>query len=166
MHPEVRRPAERFTDSENANHVWRLIKLNAKNLIAAALCFGLASICGAQNAPATQDAGPAKAGRGSAADSSRPQQRSPLLLSRVRCRDFLRPSSMPDLSARLAVNGILSGTGMWQSNHVPGDNPTQAALSNGQIFIQKTDGWFQFYLQAGAYTFRLWQRRFLPPTRH
>ena len=25
------------------------------------------------------------------------------------------------------------------------------ALSNGQIFIQKTDGWFQFYVQAGAY---------------
>ena len=41
---------------------------------------------------------------------------------------------------------------MWQGNHVPGDNPTQAALSNGQIFIQKTDGWFQFYVQAGAYT--------------
>ncbi len=41
---------------------------------------------------------------------------------------------------------------MWQGNHVPGDDPTQAALSNGQIFLQKTDGWFQFYLQAGAYT--------------
>ena len=52
---------------------------------------------------------------------------------------------------KLAVNGILNGMGLWQSNHVPGDNPTQAALSNGQIFIQKTDGWFQFYLQAGAY---------------
>lgn len=53
---------------------------------------------------------------------------------------------------KLAVNGIVSGTGMWQGNHVPGDNSTQAALSNGQVFLQKTDGWFQFYLQAGAYT--------------
>ena len=52
---------------------------------------------------------------------------------------------------KLAVNGILSGLGLWQSNHVPGDESTQAALSNGQVFIQKTDGWFQFYLQAGAY---------------
>ena len=52
----------------------------------------------------------------------------------------------------IAVNGILNGFGMWQGNHVPGDGPTQAALSNGQIFVQKTDGWFQFYLQAGAYT--------------
>jgi hypothetical protein len=53
---------------------------------------------------------------------------------------------------KIAVNGILNGFGMWQGNHVPGDEPTQAALSNGQIFLQKTDGWFQFYLQAGAYT--------------
>ena len=40
---------------------------------------------------------------------------------------------------------------MWTGNYVPGDSSTQAALSNGQVFIQKTDGWFQFYLQAGAY---------------
>jgi len=41
--------------------------------------------------------------------------------------------------------------GMWTGHYVPGDNSTQAALSNGQVFLQKTDGWFQFYLQAGAY---------------
>ena len=52
---------------------------------------------------------------------------------------------------KLAVNGILSGYGLLQNNHVPGDDTKQADLSNGQVFIQKTDGWFQFYLQAGAY---------------
>ena len=52
---------------------------------------------------------------------------------------------------KIAVNGILDGMGMWTGHYVPGDNSTQAALSNGQVFIQKTDGWFQFYLQAGAY---------------
>jgi hypothetical protein len=52
---------------------------------------------------------------------------------------------------KLAVNGIVNGMGMWTGNYVPGDNSTQAALSNAQIFIQKTDGWFQFYVQAGAY---------------
>ena len=41
--------------------------------------------------------------------------------------------------------------GLWQGNHVTGDNPTQAALSNGQIFLQKTTSWWQFYVQAGAY---------------
>jgi len=52
---------------------------------------------------------------------------------------------------KISVNGILDGMGTVTQNHVPGDKSTQAALSNGQIFIQKTDGWFQFYLQAGAY---------------
>src|ERR1700674_1600984 len=52
---------------------------------------------------------------------------------------------------KVAVNGVLSGMGLWQSNHIPGDNSTRAALSNGQVFLQRTDGWFQFYLQAGAY---------------
>lgn len=51
----------------------------------------------------------------------------------------------------IAVNGVLSGMGLVQTNHIPGDNTDQAALSNGQVFIQKTDGWFQFYLQAGGY---------------
>ena len=41
--------------------------------------------------------------------------------------------------------------GLWQGNHVAGDDSTQAALSNGQIFLQKTEGWWQFYVQAGAY---------------
>ncbi len=51
----------------------------------------------------------------------------------------------------VSVNGTLSGLGMWTGNYVPGDKATQTDLSNGQVFIQKTDGWFQFYLQAGAY---------------
>jgi hypothetical protein len=52
---------------------------------------------------------------------------------------------------KIAVNGFLSGMGLAQTNHVSGDNDVQGALTNGQVFIQKTDGWFQFYLQAGAY---------------
>ena len=52
---------------------------------------------------------------------------------------------------KIAVNGILDGLGMWTGNYVASDKGTQAALSNGQVFIQKADGWFQFYLQAGAY---------------
>jgi len=52
---------------------------------------------------------------------------------------------------KIAVNGILDGLGMWTGNYAPGDSATQAALSNGQVFIQKTDGVFQFYVQAGAY---------------
>jgi hypothetical protein len=35
---------------------------------------------------------------------------------------------------------------------VPGDREARADLANGQLFVQKTDGWFQFYADAGAYT--------------
>jgi len=49
------------------------------------------------------------------------------------------------------LNGVLSGFGLVQGNHVSGDSTGQAALSNGQVFVQKVDGWWQFYVQAGAY---------------
>lgn len=52
---------------------------------------------------------------------------------------------------QLAVTGILSGMGLTQGNWVAGDKATHWELSNGQVFIQKTSGWWQFYLQAGAY---------------
>jgi hypothetical protein len=52
---------------------------------------------------------------------------------------------------KIAVNGIVAGFGLGQNNYVPGDKSTQAALSNGQAWIQKSDGWWQFYIQAGGY---------------
>ncbi|HLI63822.1 MAG TPA: outer membrane beta-barrel protein [Terriglobales bacterium] len=52
---------------------------------------------------------------------------------------------------KLNFDGVISGMGLWQSNHVPGDNTAQAALSNGQVILQKTTSWWQFYVQAGAY---------------
>jgi Putative beta-barrel porin-2, OmpL-like. bbp2 len=52
---------------------------------------------------------------------------------------------------KLDLTGVVSGMGAWQGNPVPGDESTRAALSNGQVFIQKTEGRWQFYLQAGAY---------------
>ena len=55
------------------------------------------------------------------------------------------------LFGKLDVTGIVSGMAILQGNHVPGDDTTQGDLSNGQVFIQKTSGWWQFYLQAGAY---------------
>lgn len=52
---------------------------------------------------------------------------------------------------KLQVTGIVSGMGLWQGNHLTGDDTTQGDMSNGQVFIQKTSGWWQFCLQAGAY---------------
>ena len=63
---------------------------------------------------------------------------------------------------QLDLNGVVSGIGLWQDNHVSGDNAGQAALSNGQVFIQKTSGWWQFYVQAGAYNILALGTPFLP----
>jgi len=52
---------------------------------------------------------------------------------------------------KLAVNGILDGLGVWTGNYVASDDSTHAAVGNAQVFIQRTESWFQFYLQAGAY---------------
>ena len=49
------------------------------------------------------------------------------------------------------VTGAASAFASWQTNPVPGDRDTRADLANGQVFVQKTDGWFQFYADAGAY---------------
>ncbi len=53
---------------------------------------------------------------------------------------------------KLAVNGVLSGFGLWQNNPGRTDQGAGADISNGQIVLQKTTGVTQFYLQAGAYT--------------
>jgi len=53
---------------------------------------------------------------------------------------------------KLSVNGIVTGYSGFQNNPVPGDDNARATISNGQIFIQKADGKYQFYVQAGVYT--------------
>ena len=49
-------------------------------------------------------------------------------------------------------DGVGSGLGQWQNNPFPGNRAWQADLSNGQFFLQKADGIFQFYTQFGAYS--------------
>ena len=51
----------------------------------------------------------------------------------------------------IAVTGILSGMAWTEGDHVAGDNATHYDVSNAQVFVQKTTGWWQFYLQGGAY---------------
>ena len=108
-----------------------------------ALSLALASVCGAQDGQAPA-AAPAPAAPAAPAPLPTPAITGPL-------------SNLPPAQfdagpfGKISVNGFLSGMGLVQNNAVPGDDNHQAALSNGQVFIQKTDGWFQFYLQAGIY---------------
>jgi hypothetical protein len=50
------------------------------------------------------------------------------------------------------VTGVVSALGLWQNNPFPGDQRSLGSLSNGQFFFQKTDGFFQYFVQVGAYT--------------
>jgi hypothetical protein len=75
-----------------------------------------------------------------------------------------QPLAMPSMSGplqtavpheveggKLAVTGILSGIGWTEGNHIAGDSASHYDVSNAQLFVQKTNGWWQFYLQGGAY---------------
>jgi hypothetical protein len=130
------------------------MKLHSKTLVVIALCFGLASVCRAQNVPATPAPDQQKPADQAAPAPPAPTASAPLPTPSITGPLAGIPPAKFDAGpfGTIAVNGILTGFGMWQDNHVPGDNPTQAALNNGQVWIQKTDGWWQFYLQAGAYT--------------
>jgi hypothetical protein len=52
---------------------------------------------------------------------------------------------------KYAINGAVSGIGLFQNNAVSGNNPQEGAFSNAMIFFQKPEGWLQFYMQVGAY---------------
>ncbi len=119
----------------------------------------LAAIAGAQTAA---PAAPAQAAApAAAAPAAAP---SPLTTPAVTGPLSWLPPAIFDAGplGKIAANGIVTGFGRWQDNPVPGDNTGQAALSNGQIFVQKADGKVQYFIQAGAYTLPALATPFLP----
>ena len=64
--------------------------------------------------------------------------------------DWLGPAS-----GKLYVTGAVTGLTFYQDNAAhaaPGDVPSLMDLSSGQVFLQKTDGWFQYFVQVGGYS--------------
>jgi hypothetical protein len=63
------------------------------------------------------------------------------------------PLSMlpPATFGKISMNALVDLMGTATTNHVAGDHTTNATLSNGMFWFQKTDGVFQFYVQVGAY---------------
>ena len=59
-----------------------------------------------------------------------------------------------DLGAlgKVYVNGVASGIARFQNHPVPGDHDSFGDVSNGQVIVQKVDGVFQFFVQAGIYS--------------
>ncbi|HET6942945.1 MAG TPA: outer membrane beta-barrel protein [Sphingomicrobium sp.] len=53
---------------------------------------------------------------------------------------------------KVYISGVISGIGLAQNNHFPGDKDTRFDLSNGQLIAQSVSGPIQFYVQAGGYS--------------
>jgi hypothetical protein len=109
----------------------KIAKSGAMSFLGLLFIFGISRVAIAQNsAPPAPLASPAMVGPLSTA-SPRTFDAGPL--------------------GNLDVTGTLTGFGSWQGHPSSGDKAARADVSNGQIFIQKTSGLVQYYLQAGAY---------------
>lgn len=65
------------------------------------------------------------------------------------------PDWLGEAGGKIYIDGAVTGLAYWQNNPTKlteGDRDSYMDLSNAQVFIQKTDGWLQFYVQAGLYS--------------
>jgi hypothetical protein len=53
----------------------------------------------------------------------------------------------------ITINGAVTGAAIFQDNPSFGDKHAQADLTNAQVFIEKTDGLVQFFVDVGEYSF-------------
>jgi len=65
----------------------------------------------------------------------------------------LKPESfdIPDFG-KIYVSGAVTGLALSEDYPFPGDRRDLADVSNAQVFVQKVDGVFQFFIQAGVYS--------------
>lgn len=131
-----------------------------KNLRSLSLLCALsvAAVCGrAQTAspatPAAPPATPAAAAPAAAAPAapptspvSTPSMEGPLAVN-------VKPESfdIPDFG-KIYVSGAVTGLGLYEDTLFPGDRRDLVDVSNAQVFVQKVDGPFQFFVQAGVYS--------------
>src|SRR6266581_5386598 len=103
-----------------------------------------------QNAPSDPQAAPSAAPADNPAAQTKPPDPQPLPMPSMSGPLQTAPPHEVE-GGKLAVTGILSGIGWTEGNHITGDPSTHWDVSNAQVFVQKTTGWWQFYLQGGAY---------------
>lgn len=103
-----------------------------------------------QNAPSDTQSSPSSTPADSTASQTKPADPQPLAMPSM--SGPLQTAVPHEVEGgKLAVTGILSGIGWTEGNHIAGDSATHFDVSNAQLFVQKTSGWWQFYLQGGAY---------------
>lgn len=119
--------------------------------LASAAMFLIATAALAQDAAAPAAAAPAAP---APAPMSTPSMAGPLAANPAPFSVDL-PDWLGDAAGKVYIGGAITGLGYYQSNptHLsPGDASSLIDLDNAQLFIQKTDGWLQFYVQGGSYS--------------
>jgi hypothetical protein len=114
----------------------------------------LLSVFGATAAMAQDQAAPAPAAPAGPTAMSTPSMAGPLAANSDPF-SFDTTDWLGDAGGKIYVGGALTGLAYYQSNPTrgaPGDASSYLDLDNAQVEIQKTDGWLQFYVQAGDYS--------------
>ncbi len=101
----------------------------------------LAPLASAQQAPSPATAEPA-----TPSAMTTPAMTGPLTANPTPMTVDLGPLGKPYFT------GVISGLGFTQNHAVPADRTDRIDLSNAQVFVQKTDGVFQYFLQVGDYS--------------
>ncbi len=117
-----------------------------------AVTIGLAASAHAQTA--SQPAPVQGAAMESKAFDSAASPNNALLLAMTGPLTFKPQPASFDLSplGTMYVTGVVSAHTLWQTNTHPSDHRNQVELTNGQVFLNKTDGLVRFFVQAGAYS--------------
>ena len=120
-------------------------------IIASMACAGVvATPLLAQEAPAPASSAAAPAGAPPAVAATAPTL-GPSLSGPLTANASPINFDIPVLG-KIYVTGVGSGIARFQDHAVPGDHSSYGDLSNAQVIVQKVDGVFQFYAQAGIYS--------------
>lgn len=126
-----------------------------KKFATAFLCVGLSGFTLAQDSSSINpdDAKPATGAPSASTQATAPAAPAPLPTPSTIGPLQLAPPTNFEAGplGKYSINGAVSAMGVFQNNAVSINNPQEGAFSNAMIFFQKTDGWFQFYVQAGTY---------------
>lgn len=128
-----------------------------KKFATAALYIGLACVGYAQDAPVSKSTDQPQGSNQTAAPEAAPTPApaAPTPLPTPAITGPLQAALPMNMEAgplgQLSLNGVVSGVGLFQNHAMVGNNGAEGAFGNALVFFQKPTGWFQFYVQAGAY---------------
>jgi hypothetical protein len=121
-------------------------RITALLATAAALTFSAGAALAEDQAPAPAAPAPAAAPM-PMAPSLQPAMTAPLSQNSSPLTLDLGP-----LGNKVYITGAVSGLAYAQSNPVAGDHSAWGDLGNAQIFINKSDGEYQYFIDVGAYS--------------